>query len=259
MHNESPLLPSLMVTNIISFDGMPYLRSSLNDYYSCLVNMCQDECGAFPFNHSKALSLYNGAKPLFESEMFDKKISGLILDYCNYRSLDHYDKIEEVICSDELCLDDLEFLRKASDCVYDQELSDIIMETIKHINDNLPKRYPRNAKLTRVEIYEECMNFSIDSVLNDFIQYCEKYNLLNISLLITQNRFKSYSFDTYDADTDEILCYRIPFNKTYKCQSVDRLMNIKDLFNGGNTLQISCSYRRLEVLKSKINSQIMIY
>ena len=69
----------------------------------------------------------------------------------------------------------------------------------------------------------------------------------------------SFSFDTYDTDTDEILCYRIPFNKTYKCLSVERLMNIKDLFNGGNTLQISCSYNRLEVLKSKINSQIMIY
>lgn len=259
MHNEAPLLPSLMVTNIISCDGKPYLRSSLNDYYTYLVKTCQEECGAFPFDHSKALSLCDGAKPLFESEMFDKRITDLILDYCNYRSPDYYERIEDVICSDELCLDDLEFLRKASDCVYNQELSDILMEMVKHINDNLPKRYPRNADLTRVEIHEECINFSVESVLNDFIRYCEKYNLLNISLLITQSQFVSFSFDTYDTDTDEILCYRIPFNKTYKCQSVERLINIKDLFNDGNTLQISCAYNRLEVLKSKINSQIMIY
>ena len=259
MHNEAPLLPSLMFTNIISFDGKPYLRRGLNDYYTGLVNMCQEEGGAFPFNHSKVLSLCSGTKPLFESEMFDKKIGGLILDYCSYRSLGHYDKIEEVLYSEELCLDDLEFLQKASDCVYNQELSDIINETIKHINENIPKRYPRNAKLTKVEIYEECTNFSIDSVLNDFIHYCKRYNLLNISLLITQEGFKSYTFDTYDAETDEILCYRIPFNKTYKCQSVDRLMNVKDLFNDGNTFQISCSYDRIEVLKSKIKSKIMIY
>lgn len=260
MHNEAPLLPSLVATNnIISFDGKPYLKESVKNYYTHLVNTCQMECSAFPFNHSKALSLYNGTKPLYESKMFDRRICDLILDYCNRLSISRYGKIEEVINSELLCLDDLDFLRNASDCVYNQEILDSLMEMIKHIKDNLPKRYPRNAELTRVEIHEDVVNFSIDSVLNDFIQYCKKYNLFNISLLITQNQLKSYSFDTYDADTDEILCYRIPFNKTYRCESVDRLMNIKDLFNDGKTLQISCSYHRIEVLKSKIHSQIIIY
>ena len=128
------------------------------------------------------------------------------------------------------------------------------------VKENTPKRRKRNAISISYGCTEQTIEeFSLDLILEDFINYTTLNQLKKIDLLITQQNFREFVLHTYDSETDEILYYRCPFNKIFKARRVCNLVNIKDLLHNGALAQIACSLERIKVLKDKILSTTLIY
>ena len=70
---------------------------------------------------------------------------------------------------------------------------------------------------------------------------------------------QKFVFHTYDQESDEILYYRIPFNKCIHVNKINNFKNINNIFENGKILQLSCKIDRIDILKSRIMSNKLIY
>ncbi len=256
----SPCLPKLLTNGTINTDGMKYLIYENKNNYNNLLDGCGDENPTLFFIPESLCELLDGISLFLDKKELNTKGKKILLQILNYRHNIKYDKIEDVIDAKEITLYDISLIDLMMIYICEPKLLSLLKEEIYFVENNIPERIKRNIKL----IQNRCIkynieNFHMDLILNEFVEYCHLTNLRNVSLLITQENFHRFIFHTYDQDSDEILYYRIPFNKCISVNKVENYKNINSIFENGSISQLSCKLERIDILKSRIMSNKLIY
>lgn len=256
----SPCLPKLLTNGTINTDGMKYLVNEHKNNYNSLLNSSEDKIYTQPFKTESLCKFIDGISLLLDKKEVNNRGKEILLHVLNYRHNIKYDKIEELINAEEISLYDISLINLLMTYIYEPKLLSLLNEEILVVKNNRPKRMKRNIELIQKRCIEYNIdNFRMDLILNEFIEYCQSTDLKDISLLIIQENFQKFVFHTYDQESDEILYYRIPFNKCIHVNKIDNFKNINNLFENGKILQLSCKIDRIDILKSRIMSNKLIY
>lgn len=256
----SPYLPKLLTNGTINTDGMRYLIDEHKDRYNSLLNSCEDKILTMPFSTDSLFELLESVSLFLNKKELNDKAKEILVQTLNYRHNLNFDKIEDIIYAQKITLYDISLIKLILKYVYDSKLISLLKKEIDVVEDNCPKRIKRDFNTIQkiyIKYYVEI--FQMDLILDEFVEYCQTTNLRNISILITQENFEKFIFHTYDQESDEILYYRIPFNRCISVNKIDNLKNICNIFENGRVSQISCKIERINVLKSKMKSNELIY
>lgn len=112
MHNESPLLPSLLAIKAVSCDGKPYLKRNSEDHYTNLLSLCETETKDLPFAPDKALPLFEGSSELFSTDERKKKLEDIFIAYVQKLSGGETPTMRSALSSDVFSKEDISFVRK---------------------------------------------------------------------------------------------------------------------------------------------------
>lgn len=112
MHNESPLLPSLLAIKAVSCDGKPYLKRNSEDHYTNLLSLCETETKDVPFAPDKALPLFEGSSELFSTDERKKKLEDIFIAYVQKLSGGETPTMRSALSSDVFSKEDISFVRK---------------------------------------------------------------------------------------------------------------------------------------------------
>lgn len=112
MHNESPLLPSLLAIKAVSCDGKPYLKRNSEDHYTNLLSLCETETKDLPFAPDKALPLFEGSSELFSTDERKKKLEDIFIAYVQKLSCGETPTMKSALSSDVFSKEDISFVRK---------------------------------------------------------------------------------------------------------------------------------------------------
>lgn len=112
MHNESPLLPSLLAIKAVSCDGKPYLKRNSEDHYTNLLSLCETETKDLPFAPDKALPLFEGSSELFSTDERKKKLEDIFIAYVQKLSGGETPTMRSALSPDVFSKEDISFVRK---------------------------------------------------------------------------------------------------------------------------------------------------
>lgn len=112
MHNEAPILPSLLSLNNVSLDGKPYLKKNSEEHYANLLELCAAESKDLPFVSDKAIPLFEGSSTLFNDIERKKKLEEIFISYVKKLSGQDNLTMRAALSSNLFTKKDVHFVRK---------------------------------------------------------------------------------------------------------------------------------------------------
>lgn len=253
----APCLPRLLTNGAINTDGIKYLIQDTRKYYE---NLYETSKKTLPFLEQSVVNLVEGMSALWDEQQQNSRLNSEFLAICSRRSgMDlQFNDINQEILNSIFSVCDTSLLEKFSKSAIN--IFPQFEKCLLEIKSNIPIFFQRNEFPKRLLEKYQVESFDIIAILDYFMQYCTKYGLNNISLLVQHENLESIYFHTYDEVEDKILYYKDSFNYLYRINGdLSHMRNLRSLFAYGRIKEISCHIRKIPVLKSRITSKDLIY
>ena len=272
-HNESPLLPTLLVMNAINTDGMQYLNTASEERYSNLLDVCIEESLAMPFSPEKMLCLFEGSTTLWDNTTRKVKLEEIFITNAQGRSKYKITSMKDALSYGLYSKEDIPFLRKFIQLYqyndYKNQLSNLL-GVLENINFDysilestdiayLEKLANENngAAIFRLgEIYEYSIGIKWNDVLSK--QYYKCSSDLNFLLALLKSDIAIY--DQYQRELECLIDSGVSQALLFKI--IKSCNNTQDeivlLCNDDCKKHPGISYIKANILLNKNNDSVLI-